>query len=160
MKQKIAIMLLLSTALGALASCGGADDSSKPAADETTASGEPQEITLSADSDYVIVCDEQGLESERKAAEQLAAYLEKITGRKYSIVDDDTAPADHEIIVGKTSREGSVYQLDRGELETDELRVFTSGNRVIALGEGTRGTLYAVYELLEQIGCRFYATGV
>ena len=102
MKQKIAIMLLLSTALGALASCGGADDSSKPAADETTASGEPQEITLSADSDYVIVCDEQGLESERKAAEQLAAYLEKITGRKYSIVDDDTAPADHEIIVGKT----------------------------------------------------------
>ena len=73
MKQKIAIMLLLSTALGALASCGGADDSSKPAADETTASGEPQEITLSADSDYVIVCDEQGLESERKAAEQLAA---------------------------------------------------------------------------------------
>ena len=90
MKQKIAIMLLLSTALGALASCGGADDSSKPAADETTASGEPQEITLSADSDYVIVCDEQGLESERKAAEQLAAYLEKITGRRYSIVDDDT----------------------------------------------------------------------
>ena len=160
MKQKIAIMLLLSTALGALASCGGADDSSEPAADETTASGEPQEITLSADSDYVIVCDEQGLESERKAAEQLAAYLEKITGRRYSIVDDDTAPADHEIIVGKTSREGSVYQLDRGELETDELCVFTSGNRVIALGEGTRGTLYAVYELLEQIGCRFYATGV
>lgn len=160
MKKKIAIMMLLSMTLGVLASCGGAGDAAETTSSGAETSGEPQDITLSAGDDYVIVCDEQGLESERKAAEQLAVYLEKITGRSYTIVDDDTAPTEHEIIVGKTNREGSAYQLDRGELEPDELRVFTAGSRVVALGEGTRGTLYAVYELLEQIGCRFYATDV
>ena len=109
-------------------------------------------------SDYVIVCGKAPGNPERTAAEKLQGYLERICGVRLPVVSDETAPADAEILVGRTNRENAAVTVDRGGYTDETLCYFTQGQRLVIAGGERRGTLYAVYEFLKrELGCRWYA---
>jgi len=90
----------------------------------------------------------------RHAADELAAYVEKISGAKLPIVAESEPVAGGRIDVGLT-------QIARRRLPKDfvgdEERVWIeTGPQVAVLcGGGDRGTLFAVYRFLETLGCRW-----
>ncbi len=167
MKRRIAALLTFCLAFGWLTSCHPQTDHPRNESNTSVStesnndpSTNPNPITLFGGQDYDIVYDAEGIEPEIQAAKELQTYLQKMTGRIFPLRDDNLPSTDFEIIVGQTNRENSVFSLDRTQLQKEEIRIFAAEQRLVVLGEGTRGTLYAVYELLEQLGCRFYATNV
>jgi len=105
---------------------------------------------------YTIIRGQLAAEAEVFAAEELAAYLQKITGKAYPIRTDDTAEAEAEIVVGRTSRSGTPSAEGLGD---DGFILRSAGKKLYLTGGGLRGTLYAVYEFLEAyLGCRFYSS--
>lgn len=92
------------------------------------------------------------------AANELSAYLAKITGVTLPVVTDDTPAAEHEIIVGIARDAGAVIP-DIAGLGEDGFVIRVLGERLYLLGASGRGNLYAVYDFLEKFaGCRFYAS--
>ena len=90
--------------------------------------------------------------SERFAAEELQRYLKKVTGQKVPIcaqASEGTAA----LFIGDC---GSIAGFEKPTLgEEDYCLQSVSGGLVLA-GGGPRGTLYAVYDFLERLGCRWY----
>ena len=85
---------------------------------------------------------------ERKAANELVVYLTKITGQKFKIVPVGAA----RFIVGHN------FVRDKS-LGNEGFRIL-SRKGITVIGGGTpegRGTLYGVYEYLEQCGVRFWS---
>ena len=66
-------------------------------------------------SEYVIVLGSNATATEQKAATELQKYIKAISGAKLSVVTDNSAVADKEIIVGHTTREGN-HSFNREEL--------------------------------------------
>lgn len=121
--------------------------------DEDVYTGETMEIT----SDYVIVIGEDASASEKNAAQKLKHYLNEINGIGLEIVNDSTDESAKEIIVGKTSREGTYYTIDRANLGDDGVVIKTVGEKIVLSGAEQRGAIYAVYTFLEDyFGCRWF----
>ena len=92
--------------------------------------------------------------AEQFAAEELALFLEKITGAEFPIVAGGTheGPAIH---IGWTER-AKATGIDLEQLGEEEWVVRSEGRDLILTGGRPRGTLYAVYEFLEsRAGCRW-----
>ncbi len=87
--------------------------------------------------------------TERKAAAELQDYLRKITGLELNITEN-RKPGEPAIIVGNTLT---------GDFKEDEIFIDTPDATTLVLtGAAPRGTLYAVYTLLEDYcGVRFLA---
>ena len=160
----LSIFLACILCVGVLSACGsGSADTSvtepdvtRP--DDTTAEDVPDPLLLVDDgkTDYVIVRGENAYITEVTASTELQSYLKLITGVEIPIVTDSTAPAEKEIVVGKTNRE-TEGAFDREELGDDGLVIRTDGKKLFLVGGEKRGTLHAVYEFLESyLGCRFY----
>ena len=97
--------------------------------------------------EYVIVIRKDHSASEKTAAEELAAYLLKITGAEFPIVTDDAPKADKEIVIGFCDRPGCKAQKKLG---TDGFTIKTDkenlGDALIEhnLVEGEQGA-YGLY---------------
>lgn len=103
---------------------------------------------------YVIVIRKYHTPSEQTAAEELAKYLNLISGAQFPIVTDDADPCDREIVIGYCTRPGCSADLSLGD---EGYTVRTEGKRLLILGSEVRGALYGVYAFLEKYcGCRFY----
>lgn len=90
------------------------------------------------------------------AAEELAAYLYRITGVTLPVQPYTTAEGSCEIVVGRTDRRDAPDTAGLGE---DGFVIRTVGEKLFLTGGSPRGSLYAVYELLEKyLGCRFYSS--
>ena len=63
-------------------------------------------ITDNGNSEYVIIIRKNHSASEKTAAEELAAYLKKITDAEIPVKTDDEKKTDHEIVIGFTNRGG------------------------------------------------------
>jgi len=118
-------------------------------------------LTLARDgkTDYVIVVPTAPTSQESKAAEDLAQWLDAMTGAQFSIISDAAPPTDTEISVGRTSRlaKANVPQA-KADLGDEGYAIGVDGARLFMLGGRTRGPIYAVYALLEEdLGCRWYA---
>ena len=96
----------------------------------------------------VIVIGEKATITEKFAAEELQKYLGKITGDSFEIKDSKQFTK-FSFLVGN----GLVDDLG---LQHDEYVIRSSANQLIVSGGGDRGILYAVYDLLEKLGCRWY----
>ena len=105
-----------------------------------------------------IVATADATPAETTAAKELAAHLEKITGAKFSLVaEKDLAPGAKAIYVGNTAFARS-RGIDMAKLGEEDAALKTVDGNLIVAGGRPRGTLYAVYRLLEDIlGCRWYA---
>ncbi|HUT33313.1 MAG TPA: DUF4838 domain-containing protein [Planctomycetota bacterium] len=89
--------------------------------------------------------------SEKTAAEELAAYLQKVTGAAFATVAEAQAPkSGTAIYVGHTAfatRQGT----DPTTLGPEQWVIRTAANAVVLTGGRPRGTLYAVYRFLEDV---------
>lgn len=110
------------------------------------------------ESDYVIVKGADCSLPEATAANELQNYISQISGVSLEITNDTAGMRDHEIIVGKTNREnGGSYTIDRNALGDEGFTVLVAGEKLIIAGGELRGTLYGVYNFLEQnLGCRWF----
>ncbi len=81
------------------------------------------------------------------AASELAKYLSRVVGREFDVVRD-TIPPDRALF----------FKIDP-TLERDEYRIKTEPDLCEVTGGSERACLYAVYEILEEVGCRFVLPG-
>ncbi len=109
-------------------------------------------------SDYRIVLSKTADAATTNAANELSAYLAKITGVTLPTVTDDTPAAEHEIIVG-IARDAEDVISDIAGLGEDGFVIRALGEKLYLLGASGRSNLYAVYDFLEKFaGCRFWAS--
>lgn len=110
--------------------------------------------------------------TEAFAACELQSYLQKMSGKKFRIVDDDKMPTGNLIIVGsplsnKVAKNFApslgVSQDELGRLGPEGYvikSVRLKGRRIVIIAGGSRvGTLYGVYDFLHRLGVRWYAPG-
>lgn len=113
------------------------------------------------DAKYVIVLSKNALPAEKTAVHELCKYLELITGTApKAYYDDELAPRKNEIVVGRTNREDASFSVDRSVVGEEGLIIKWNGSKVFLTSQAKnngRGTLYAAYEFLRQLGCEFYA---
>ncbi len=137
---------------------------------ESAAASESQVDWLDADTRDDIVC------TECFAAVELQQYLRQMTGREedFRIVADDELPDGDLILVGGLTSNAAArtlagqFGVEEANKQTTELggesyrlkTVTFDGRRVtLAAGRGRVGTLYAVYDMLFRMGCRWFAPG-
>jgi hypothetical protein len=119
-------------------------------------------LVNNGESDYVIIKGAACSPSETTAAAELQNYINQISGKTLEIKTDAAAVSSHEIIVGRTNREGKdSFMIDRAALGDEGFRVMVIGEKLIIAGGELRGTLYGVYTFLEQdLGCRWFTPEV
>ncbi|MDP6505323.1 MAG: hypothetical protein QF886_16995, partial [Planctomycetota bacterium] len=107
---------------------------------------------------------------EKKAATQLAAYLNKITGGTFKVVPATKPLPDTGIFVGSILRGPRAPRQDEkaaaerqhhnvpGLKEEDGFVIRTVGRRMFITGGSPAGTMYGVYGFLEEVlGCRWWS---
>ncbi len=92
---------------------------------------------------------------ERFAAAELARYLEAISGAEFR-VESGGGHGSAGICVGRTAGSEQVAAVADG-LKPDGYVIRSTGDTLFVTGRDARGTLYGVYRLLEELGCRFLA---
>ena len=108
--KKLTAILLLATMMFSASACGSTPETTP--ADTTAAKpDEDKPSVISVDKDYKVVIPTAATEEEKAAAELVVASLKKV-GITVGTVTDATAPADKEILIGKTSRDESTSLLD------------------------------------------------
>jgi len=106
-----------------------------------------------------IVISKEAIAPELTAAKELRSYLGRVTGARFAIrTEDEVSPKASQILVGPSQRlKGHFPGVDFASLASDEILIKSDGNRLLLAGGRPRGTLYAVYTLLEDtVGCRWW----
>ncbi|MBI3923582.1 MAG: DUF4838 domain-containing protein [Armatimonadetes bacterium] len=110
----------------------------------------------------IVIAPEAGA-SEKFAAQEMATYLGKMTGRKIPVVDDSNIPKGKVIALGRSKLTASIDVTGLGceqfitDIQPGKL-IIIGGRREAKPGQGARdaGTLYGVYEFLDRLGVRWY----
>ena len=116
-------------------------------------------LALGGRTTYVIAVASDAIPAEIKAAHELAEYLNQITGAKFAVLPETNVPATTpQILVGAGTRVKSLLPgRDWAGLGMDGIVQKTVGSNLILAGGRPRGTLYAVYQFLEeQAGVRWW----
>ncbi|MGB2865356.1 MAG: DUF4838 domain-containing protein [Sedimentisphaerales bacterium] len=122
------------------------------------ATGESVTIAQNGQAKAVIVLAEDATEPERHAANELADFLRQITGAKFEI-QAPPAAGQSRLLVGPGAAKSAAADFSTEGLGYDGIVIRTFGDDLILAGGRPRGTLYAVYTLLEEhIGCRWWAS--
>ena len=96
---------------------------------------------------------------ERLAAEELRAYLHKISGAYVSITTDADDISGTRILVGR-NRFSTALDLQTADLERDDYLIDVRGSDLVLLGETDQGSMNAVYGFLEDhLGVRWFMPG-
>lgn len=108
-------------------------------------------------SDYVITIPSNPSPSESLAAEELAAYISRMSGANLSIRKGGE-PSDKALIIAESDNLGGWRILPEGvKVEGEEYAIAPVGDRVFLVGGRGRSTIYAVYDFLDRLGCSFLA---
>ncbi len=115
-----------------------------------------QPIVKDGKSDWVVVSPKNASPTELLAAQELARYLNQMSGIRFKTVE--TVPANgHALIViqyDKTREMGLNVLLPH---ELDECSFMADGKNIWITGATEGATLHAVYMFLDALGCRFLA---
>ncbi len=111
---------------------------------------------------YRIVLAPDAIAPERYAAEELARFLGESTGATFAIVTAGEEGPGPRILVGQGDLVRELLpNHDLAALGADGLVERTVGGDLILTGGRPRGTLYAVYDFLEDVvGCRWWSSKV
>jgi hypothetical protein len=91
--------------------------------------------------------------TERFAAEELQTYLEKIAATRFPIEKLGERPGDAFVFTVANNAGDDARRLALGR---EEYHLKSVSGGLLLSGGGGRGTLYAVYDFLERLGCRWY----
>ena len=108
---------------------------------------------------YVITLAQDAIPAEKTAATQLQEYLRLSTGITFDIKSEENVPLDRpQILVGVGARVKSLLPKENwNTLAADEVVIKTIGNHLVLAGGRPRGTLYAVFQFIEeQLGVRWW----
>jgi len=108
---------------------------------------------------YVITLASDAIPAEKTAAEQFQKYFQQVTGASIPIESETDATADApQVLIGAGARAKVLLpNQDWKSLGSDGIVIKTIGNKLILAGGRPRGTLYAVYQFLEDVaGCRWW----
>lgn len=115
-------------------------------------SSSPLVLVADGRSDYVVVFD-HAAETDRFAAEELADVLRKSLGIAFPVLDANGAEArraSHRILIGRSAlTEAALGAALLDSLRDQESLVTRRGADLVLVGGGPWGTLYAVYDFLE-----------
>ncbi|OIO95773.1 MAG: hypothetical protein AUJ92_07490 [Armatimonadetes bacterium CG2_30_59_28] len=129
-----------------------------------TLTGSADALILSAQgkTDYVIVTPKDAIPSEKRAAAELASFLQQIGGAQFAIQDDTTALPPKAVLLGNTSHLSKLgVTPDWTKLGKEGFLLQTKGEHLIIAGGRPRGTMYGVYAFLEEkLGCRWYTSKI
>jgi hypothetical protein len=116
--------------------------------------GQEQIIARNGATDYVIVLSTGATPAEKTAAEQLKKYLDQVTGATFAIQSEaETSTIVPQIIVGQGERAKQLLgNFDWAKVAGDGIVLQTGPSWIVLAGDRPRGTLYAVYEFLENVG--------
>ena len=124
------------------------------------ASAESQErVTLAraGKSSCVIVQADNATEPEKFAAKELATFLKRVTGAEFPVAAEQSLTDDRasRIYVGWTQY-ATRHDIDTSKLGEEEWVIRTIDDDLVLTGGRPRGTMYAVYEFLEDhVGCHW-----
>jgi len=94
---------------------------------------------------------------EQTAARELKTYLDKTTGATFEVVDETKAPAVRPALYVGPTAFARKHGIQQEALGSEEGLLRTVGESLVMIGGRPRGTLYAVYELLDEtLGVRWY----
>ncbi len=165
--RKVLISLLAFTLILSMSGCALKKYATEPAAEPMstvpvdTQPGAPKiVIAENGRNAYAIVRGKDAGRSEVFAAAELAKYIKQSTGADLAVVTDDVPGTAREILVGKTNRVQDSF-VDRESLGTDGFIIKAVNEKLIIAGGEIRGTLFGVYDFLEDfLGCRFFTASL
>lgn len=110
-------------------------------------------------SDYSIVIDKEAPASEQYAAEELQNWLREVGGVSLPIVGPDEGEQGKRLVVGYNSIvQEFVPEAEQQSPSDDSFTWCSKGGDILFWGGSERGTLYSVYDFLEdQLGIRWYS---
>jgi len=142
--KQIAIILLAPAIIGCM---GGSHRS--------LATEEKLILASNGQAHYKIVCQKNASQPQQLAADELKRYLEKITDANFV---QTVYPANHSIIVCSTqSLKRLNPQLNVPELYDEGFCILVHSDSIYLIGAADRAVLYAVYDFLNRLGCRWLA---
>jgi hypothetical protein len=106
-----------------------------------------------------IAISSQSSEREEFAASELVDYLYNITGERLSVIKTDNPEVeDGTIAIGNLAlKSGIITQQEIDSVSRDGFVIKIGSNKGAICGWRDLGTIYGVYELLKQVGVKFYA---
>jgi hypothetical protein len=119
-------------------------------------------------SEYVIVIPDDASPSEVHAAEEFGHFVKEVSGADLPIRKEADGPTDHMVLIGrsKLTERYLLEGVDEGVVEGASLNpegfvIRRAGPHLLIVGGRPRGTLYGVYDFLEDdLGCRWYTSKV
>ena len=118
----------------------------------------PMYIVDDGVSDFVIVTEENPDATTKTAVNELQTYIKKISGTELkAVTENEVTPEDNAIIIGETSLEKGIVDINRLEIAKDGFMLHSDGKHLFIAGSDNRGTLYGVYTFLEEyLGVRWF----
>lgn len=108
---------------------------------------------------YVISLAADAIPAEKTAASQLQKYLGQVTGASFAVHSEtEVKSGAPQILVGAGRRAKALLpQQNWGSLGGDGIVIKTVGKNLVLAGGRPRGSLYAVFQFLEDsVGCRWW----
>jgi hypothetical protein len=111
---------------------------------------------------YTIVVDPGATAAESHAADELARFLEEVTGVVFPVKHTVVMPRGPMLLVGPGRLLTKVApDLKLDDLKADGLLIESVGKHLVFAGDQPRGALYAVFTFLEDVvGCRWWSSSV
>jgi len=96
--------------------------------------------------------------TERFAADELALFLHVVTGAAFPVAEDGGRPGGR-LLVGLGAAAFAAPGPAAANLAPEEIVIRSAGDDLVLAGGSPRGTLYAVYQFLEDfVGCRWWTS--
>jgi len=99
--------------------------------------------------------------SEKTGIEELQKYIKEISGAVIEVKNLEAAKGTDcvKLVVGNKTVHALYPEVKLDDLGKEGFILKTSGNAILIAGGEVRGTMYAVYELLEKLGIRWWNVG-
>lgn len=99
-------------------------------------------------------------EADKNAARELRRYLNEVTGGDFPIVESAATDLPLRIYVGQSDEVKKLApQVDWARLKSDDIVMQTVKDGLVLAGGRPRGTLYAVYQFLQEVvGCDWWTS--
>ncbi len=110
-------------------------------------------------SSYIIYTPKHASAVEQFAAHELQKYVNRISGVPIPVEVGDGLSRGHGIYIGAEFTPLFGLKINSDYPGLDGFVMKSMNGNILLAGSEQRGTLYAVYDLLEEIGCRWYAPG-
>ena len=123
--------------------------------------GETLNVTDHGSTRYVITLPADPAAPVRTAATELQSFLQQVTGARFPIQSEADTPDDApQIVLGPSTQCRQLLpDIEPEQLPHDTIIIKAVGNKLVLTGRPPRGTLYAVYSLLEDVvGCRWWTS--